>query len=320
MNEILKKLSLIGIVPVVKLENAEDALPLAAALERGGLPCAEITFRTARASSAIRLISENCPNMLVGAGTVLTTEQADEAIAAGAKFIVCPGLNPKVVRHCLELGVTVIPGCATAGEIEQALELGLETVKFFPAEALGGVTMLKALAPVYSGISFMPTGGIGPDNLNKYLAFPRVLACGGSWMVKEELICGGRFDEITLQTRQAVAGMLGFSLAHIGLNSAQPEDAERTASALSGLFGFETEERPKSFFAGNSIEIMKNPGFGRNGHLGIGTNSIERAVAHLSGIGCKFNNEAAYYDDNGKLFSIYLADAIGGFKVHLLQK
>jgi len=320
MNEILKKLSLIGIIPVVKLENEEDALPLADALERGGIPCAEVTFRTVQAASAIRIISKNCPNMLVGAGTVLTTEQADEAVAAGAKFIVSPGFNPKVVRRCLELGVTVIPGCATAGEIEQALEFGLDTVKFFPAEALGGLAMLKALAPIYSGTSFMPTGGISPENLNKYLAFPRVLACGGSWMVKGELIQSGRFDEITSLARQAVATMLGFSLAHIGLNAAQPADAEGTASTLLGLFGFKTEEKLKSFFAGDSIEIMKNPGFGRNGHLGIGTNSIERAVAYLSARGCKFNNKAAYYDNNGKLFSIYLADEIGGFAVHLLQK
>ena len=197
MHETLKKINEIGIVPVVVLNDAKDAAPLAKALCDGGLPCAEVTFRTDAAEESIRIMSEQFPEMLVGAGTVLTTDQVDRAVAAGAKFIVSPGLNPRIVKYCVEKGILITPGCTNPSDIEQAIENGLEVVKFFPAEPAGGLKMIKAMAAPYVGMKFMPTGGINPKNVRDYLAYDRIIACGGSWMVTADLVNNGEFDKIT---------------------------------------------------------------------------------------------------------------------------
>ena len=204
MHEVLEKIQEIGIVPVVVLEDAKDAAPLAQALMNGGLPCAEVTFRTDAAEESIRIMSEQFPDMLVGAGTVLTTDQVDRAVAAGAKFIVSPGLNPRIVKYCVDKGILITPGCSNPSDVEQALENGLEVVKFFPAEAAGGLPMIKAMAAPYVGVKFMPTGGINAKNVRDYLAYNRIIACGGSWMVKGELVKEGKFDEIEKLTKEAV--------------------------------------------------------------------------------------------------------------------
>ena len=203
MNDALKTLGSIGIVPVVVLNKADHAQPLAQALVNGGLPCAEVTFRTDAAEESIRLIAKNFPDMFVGAGTVLTVEQADRAFNAGAKFIVSPGLNPKVVEHCLKKGYPVCPGIMTPTELEMALGFGLDVVKFFPAENAGGLKMIKAMSAPYTMMKFMPTGGINATNVRDYLACNKILACGGSWMVKGDLINAGDFAEIEKLTREA---------------------------------------------------------------------------------------------------------------------
>lgn len=203
MNDTLKQLEKIGIIPVVVLDSAQDAGPLAQALCEGGLPCAEITFRTAAAEESIRTMAEKYPDLLVGAGTVLTVSQIDRAVAAGAKFIVSPGLNPEVVKHCLELQIPVIPGVQTPSEIEQALSFGLNLVKFFPAEPAGGLKMIKAIAAPYTTLKFIPTGGIHAGNVQDYLAYDRIFACGGSWMVAKALIQSGNFAEIRSLVREA---------------------------------------------------------------------------------------------------------------------
>lgn len=204
MNEVLAKIQEIGIVPVVVLNDAKDAAPLAKALCEGGLPCAEVTFRTDAAEESIRIMSEQFPDMLVGAGTVLTTEQVDRAVAAGAKFIVSPGLNPRIVKYCVEKGILITPGCCNPSDVEQALENGLKVVKFFPAEPAGGLKMIKAMAAPYVGVKFMPTGGINQNNVRDYLAYDRIIACGGSWMVKGNLIDAGDFEKIKELTKEAV--------------------------------------------------------------------------------------------------------------------
>ena len=204
MNRILEKIQKIGIVPVVVLDDPKDAAPLAEALCKGGLPCAEVTFRTAAAEESIRIMTERFPDMLVGAGTVLTIEQADRARAAGARFIVSPGLNPAVVRHCMEIGIPVIPGTATPSDVEAAMGLGLDVVKFFPAEQAGGIAMIKAMSAPYTQMKFMPTGEINPKNVRDYLAYDRILACGGSWMVKGDLVKAGEFDKIKDLVKEAV--------------------------------------------------------------------------------------------------------------------
>jgi len=203
MNDTLKEIGKTGIVPVVVLNNASDAEPLAEALIKGGLPCAEVTFRTAAAEESIRLMSKKFPEMFVGAGTVLTTEQVDRAIGAGAKFIVSPGFNPKVVEYCIKNNYPVTPGIMTPTELEMALGFGLDVVKFFPAENAGGLKMIKAMAAPYTMMKFMPTGGINATNVRDYLACDKILACGGSWMVKGDLISAGNFAEIEKLTREA---------------------------------------------------------------------------------------------------------------------
>ena len=196
MTEMMKKLGKLGIVPVVVLNSADDALPLAEALVKGGLPCAEVTFRTAAAEESIRRMAKAFPDMIIGAGTVLTCDQADRAIDAGAKFIVSPGFNPKVTEYVLKKGVPMTPGVCTPTEIEAALQFDLDVLKFFPAEPSGGLKMIKALAAPYVGVNFMPTGGISAANVREYLAYDRIVACGGSWMVSGKLVREGNFDEI----------------------------------------------------------------------------------------------------------------------------
>ena len=203
MKEIAEKFQKIGVVPVVVLEDTKDAVPLAKALVEGGLPCAEVTFRTEAAEESIRLMTEQFPEMLVGAGTVLTREQVDAAVAAGAKFIVSPGFDPEIVDYCLEKEIPIFPGCVTPSEVAQAVKRGLKVVKFFPAEPAGGVAMIKAMAAPYNQLRFMPTGGIGTQNLKDYLGFDKIICCGGSWMVKADLIKNGEFEKICNLTKEA---------------------------------------------------------------------------------------------------------------------
>ena len=204
MNEVLKQIEKLRIVPVVVLEDSKDAAPLAKALVDGGLPCAEVTFRTEAAEESIRIMAEKYPDMLIGAGTILTTDQVDRAVNSGAKFIVSPGFNSKVVDYCIEKNIPITPGVSTPSEIEAAIEKGLEVVKFFPAEQSGGLPFLKAVSAPYNKLKFMPTGGINPENVKDYLAFDKIIACGGSWMVKGSFVKNKEFDKITELTKEAV--------------------------------------------------------------------------------------------------------------------
>lgn len=205
MNELLSQIEKIGIVPVIKLNHPErDAAPLAQALCAGGVPAAEVTFRAAGADKAMCAMKKACPDMLVGAGTVLTVEQVKQAHAAGAQFIVSPGFDAKVVEATIALGMLPLPGCTTATAIQMALGYGLEVVKFFPAEQSGGLSMIQALHAPFSMVRFMPTGGVSLDNLGTYAASPAILACGGTYMVKDALIEGGKWDEITALCKRSV--------------------------------------------------------------------------------------------------------------------
>ena len=319
--DILKEISNIGIIPVIKINDASKAVPLAKALIDGGLAAAEVTFRTDAAEESIRAITKAFPDMIVGAGTVLTIEQAQRALDAGAKFIVSPGFNPKVVSWCLEKGVTPLPGCTTPSEIEGALELGLNVVKFFPAEQSGGLEKIKAMSAPYGNVKFMPTGGIGLDNVCDYLANKKIVACGGSFMVKESLIDEDRWDEITELTKKAVNVMLGLEIGHIGINNENEEEAKKTAQMLSLVMGNAIErESAKGMFVGSQFEIMKYQGPGKCGHIAVLTNNVERAIYHLGKKGVKFNEESATYNDDGTRKFIYLAEEFGGFGIHLLQK
>ena len=202
---VVQRLAALRIFPIIVIDDPDDAVPLARALSDGGLPCAEVTFRTPRAGEALRRITSELPDMFVGAGTVLTPAQAAEARAAGARFAVAPGFNAGVVEFCQSVELPIFPGVCTPTDIEMALGAGLSVLKFFPAEPIGGLPFLKAVAAPYTTVSFLPTGGIGPSNLASYLAFPRVVACGGSWIAPNDWIAAGQFDRIRDTTQAAVA-------------------------------------------------------------------------------------------------------------------
>ncbi len=321
MNPVLEQLSKIGIVPVIKIDRVEDAVPLAKALCAGGLPCAEVTFRTDAAAGAIKAMTEAFPDMCVGAGTILNAQQVDAAIAAGVKFIVSPGLNPKTVKYCQEKGMPITPGTSSPSDIEQAIELGLDVVKFFPAEQSGGLEKIKAMAAPYVNMKFMPTGGISAKNLTTYLDFNKIIACGGSWMVPADLINAGEWDKIEQLTREAVQTMLGFKLAHIGVNAENEAEAEKAAKRFGFIFGMPVKVGGSSIFAGGALEVMKTPYLGKNGHIAISTNYILRAMNYLETVlGVEFDENSAKKDDKGNLKAIYLKEEIGGFAVHLVQK
>jgi 2-dehydro-3-deoxyphosphogluconate aldolase/(4S)-4-hydroxy-2-oxoglutarate aldolase len=319
MHAVLERIEKIGIVPVIAINDVEKAVPLARALEAGGIPCAEVTFRTEQGEESIRLISTEAPNMIVGAGTVLTCEQVDRAVGAGAKFIVSPGFNPKVVEYCIQKGIPITPGCANPSDMEKAIEFGLDVVKFFPAEQAGGLDYIKAISAPYPFLKFMPTGGINAGNISKYIAFEKILACGGSWMVTAELIDSGNFEKITALSREAVLNVLGFRLAHIGVNAGNKEEAMRAANTFSALFGFALKDGNSSVFSGDGIELVKPTARGVHGHIAIGTNSVMRAAAHLERNGIAIDYSSEKKDPSGKVIAVYLKEEILGFAVHLLQ-
>ena len=319
MDTVLNEIGELGIIPVVKIEKAEDVLPLGRAFVDGELPILEITYRTSAAEESIKILTKELPELLVGAGTVLTIDQVKRAVSAGAKFIVSPGFNPKVVDFCIKNNITVTPGVNNPTQIEMALERGIEILKFFPAEASGGLELLESMSAPYTGLKFIPTGGINPNNLSSYLSSKKVHACGGSWMVKSDLISSGNFMEITRLIREAVSIMLGFEFAHLGINEENKDSALRSANLLSDLFYFPAKEGVSSIFAGSSFEVIKNRYLGEFGHIGIATNDIRRAIAYLKKKGISVLPETVKEKD-GKLKSIYLDKEISGFALHLSQK
>lgn len=320
MNEVLHTLSKIGIVPVIALDDPAKAVPLAKALVAGGLNAAEVTFRTAAAEEAIRAIAAEVPDMVVGAGTVTSRERLDRALAAGSQFIVTPGFNPDTVKYGLSKGALMLPGTATGGEMEQAMTLGLDVVKFFPAEDNGGIKKLKALAGPYRELKWMPTGGVNTKNMMDYLSFDQIVACGGTWMVKKDLIEGECWDEITAICKEAVKVMLGIELAHVGVNCGSAEEAARLAKTVSAFFGYAPRETSKSWFAGSAIEYMNKPGPGEKGHIGFKTNSVERAMYHLGRQGVEFDESSITYNAKGAPKFVYLKGEFGGFAIHLVNK
>ena len=320
MDAMFKTIHQVGIVPVIKITNPETAVPLAKALDKGGIPVAEITFRTDYAAEAIKRISKEMPTMLTGAGTVTTIEQVDRAIDAGAQFIVTPGFNPSVVDYCIKKGTTVIPGTPSTSDIEQAMERGLKVVKIFPAEAMGGLPFIKAVAAPYAGISFMPTGGINPGNITEYLSFNWVLACGGSWMVDQRLINAGEYEQITNLCQSAVNTVLGFQFHRIGMNASNLEDANKTANVFSSFLGVPSVETNDAYNVDRFFDILKENGKGKHGKLSIVCNSLDRAIFQLKrrGFACELGEEA----QQGTLDKRYLClkENIAGFSVELIER
>lgn len=318
MKSFREQLEFTGIIPVIKLEDTSKAVELARALREGGINAAEVTFRAAGADKVISDMTGAFPDMLVGAGTVLTAQQCDAAVAAGARFCVAPGLNAKVVRHCLDKGVPFVPGVANGSQIEEAMELGLDFVKFFPAEQAGGLAYIKAVSAPYSNMRFMPTGGINENNLNSYLGFKNIICCGGSWIVPDKLVRAGDWAGITELCRTAVNKMLNFQLVHIGVNCENEDDAKNLSGSFAKMFGWEQKIGNSSVFAGNQIECMKSPFKGGKGHIAVAVNSLRRGVYRLNAMGIETELKADEITPDTK--AVYLKDEFGGFAVHLVER
>ena len=318
MKKFQDQLECTGIIPVIKLGDTSKAVELATALRKGGINAAEVTFRAEGADKVISDMTKAFPDMLVGAGTVLTVEQCDAAIAAGARFCVAPGLNPKVVKHCLDKGVPFAPGVANGSQIEQAMELGLDFVKFFPAEQAGGLPYIKSVSAPYSNMKFMPTGGVNENNLNNYLGFKKIICCGGSWIVPDKLVKAGDWDGITELCRTAVNKMLDFKLVHVGINCENEDEAKDTTAKFAKMFGWEQKVGNSSVFAGTAVECMKSPFKGARGHIAVSTNSLRRAVYQLNTMGVETELSADEIGADTK--AVYLKGEFSGFAVHLVEK
>ncbi|QTQ14735.1 bifunctional 4-hydroxy-2-oxoglutarate aldolase/2-dehydro-3-deoxy-phosphogluconate aldolase [Treponema parvum] len=320
--EIFKKIRDIGIMPVIKLDKAEDAVPLAKALSKGGIPMAEVTYRSSAAEASIKAMVKECPDMLVGAGTVTTVDQAKSAIAAGAKFVLAPGFDPAVVDYCLSKKVPMIPGISDASQVEAAIAKGLKVVKLFPASVVGGTSMLKALAGPFADMMFVPTGGINTENVVEYAKQPNVLAVGGSWMVKTDMINEGKWDEITADCKEAVKVMQGFKFAHMGMNATDENPAEAISEKIA-VFGLPSKPGNSSIFNAADIEIMRKNGRGVHGHVGIRCANVDRSVAYLAQFGFKPVEETMTHiskdDPNSPLKFCYLLPEINGFAFHLVR-
>ena len=317
--DVLKKIACSGVVPVVVLDNAADAVPTARAMVTGGIDVMEITFRTAAAADSIRAVAAEVPEMLVGAGTVINLEQCKLAVECGAKVIVSPGYDEEIVAWCVENGVAVTPGCVTPTEIMAALKHGLRVLKFFPANVYGGLNAIKALAGPFVGLKFIPTGGVNQQNMGEFLANPSIHAVGGSWVCPKADIAAHNFDKITQLCTQARKGVMGFELAHVGINCPDSDESLAVCNDFEKAFGFEIKTGNSSNFASAGVEVMKSMYLGKNGHLAVRTNKIEAAVAELEKRGFAVDMDTAKYKGD-RMIAVYLKNEVGGFAIHLLQK
>lgn len=291
-----------GILPVVAIDKIEHAVPLAGAIINAGLPGMEITFRTACAADAIREIRKAYPDLHLGAGTILNCSLVDEAVAAGADFLVTPGFNPKVVAYAIEKNIPIYPGVTTPAEIEEAMEMGLEVLKFFPAEMSGGIAKLKILAGPYKNVKFIPTGGINEKNFKDYLALDNVVAVGGSFMIDKKAMAAGDFDAVKAELDRVIDVMLGLRLTHVGLNFDCEKAALSVANELQNAFHMPYDVGNSSIFSGaREFELMKNGGRGTHGHISLGVTDIDRGIHFLHHRGIAFIPESLVVKNGKKL-------------------
>lgn len=320
MNDILKEACSAGILPVIKIDDPENAEPLAKAIYSGGIHTIEVTVRNSTAFQSIERIKRVCPDMLVGAGTITSPQLAKQAQEAGADYVVSPGFYRPTVQYCVECGLPILPGCVTPSEIQAAQEEGFQMLKFFPAAQNGGTDGIKQLSGPFPNVRFVPTGGIGYNELGAYLRCKAVAAVGGSFMAKADVIHHGDWHAITENCRRAVAISLDFRLAHVGIHHDNAEEASAAASVLSRILHTQAAESANSFFTGRSVEHMKGKLYGEKGHIGFYTNSLERAISCLRRDGVEFREESRQYNAAGELTCIYLKEEIAGFAVHLIEE
>lgn len=317
---VLQQISEYGIVPLVTLDDPNDAVPLARALVEGGIPVAEVTFRTAAGGESILRMAKEVPEILVGAGTVHNIEQAKQTVDNGGKFIITPGFNREVVEWCVKNNVEVCPGTVVPSDIEEAMNFGLKTVKFFPAEAYGGIETLKALAGPFGDIKFVPTGGVGLHNLEEYLNQPNVAAVGGSFIPPSKMVKEKDWEGIANLAKSIMRKVFDFTVGHVGINAGTDDNAKQIVAGIEALFDTVSKDAGISYFTGNIAEVMKDPFVGTHGHICVDTRDLPRAYAMLKRKGVKFNEDLVFYDAKGRLLTAYLKEEIGGFAFHIRQR
>lgn len=320
MRNVLEQISDLGVLPVIKIEKLEQAVPLANALRQGGVNAIEVIVRNEIAFDAIDNIRSSFPDMLIGAGTILTAQLADQAMEAGARYIVTPGYNPQVVRHCLDRGIPIVPGCVTPSEIQTAIDAGLQTLKFFPAGPQGATAAIKLLSGPFPKVRFIPTGGIDFSNMTEYARLECVAAVGGSFMAKADLIQNENWEEIAANCRKAISMSLGFELAHVGINHERVEEAMDSAERMDGFLALGIRCGNSSIFCGKAVECMKTKYYGEKGHIGFYTNSVQRARAWFLAKGIPIREDSIRKDGNGKWVSFYLKEEVSGFAVHVVKR
>ncbi len=317
--QILDEIAKIGMIPVLSIDKEERALPLAQALKKGGLPLMEVMFRTDAAAGSIRRISEQMPDFLVGAGTVLTVEQARQAVACGAKFLVSPGFNPEVCKAAIELNVPIVPGCTSPTEVEAARVLGLHVLKFFPAVENGGVSAMRLLSGPYPDVSFVPTGDLTRALCSEYLAFGKVAAAGGDFMLSYDDIHSDNYEKIASDVQDTILGYLNFHIAHMGMNANDKDSALSLSGRLASALHLNVCAGNKSAFAGKLFEVMYEPFYHEKGHVAIGTFDATRAYYYLKRCGMEFYEDTVSRDAAGRIIAAYMKEDFAGFALHLLQ-
>ena len=318
---LLERIKKIGLIPVVAFEDADQAAPAARAMLDAHLDIIEITMRTAAGIESIKRVNAQYPQMIIGAGTVLTLEKAKESVDAGARFVVMPGYQEDIVDWCIGNDILVFPGCVTPAEIQMALQKGLKVLKFFPADVYGGIKALRALNGPFgpAGVSFIPTGGVDLTNLAEFVQAPFIAAIGGSFLCSSKQLKDGDYAGISKSVAASIDIMLGFELGHVGFNTESAESSEAIAKTLVDAFHFPYLPGNSANFAGAAVEVVKGAGLGDHGHVAIKTNSIDRAVYYLEKRGFAVDPSTAK-SKGGKTTAVYLKDPIGGYAFHLLQK
>ncbi|WP_428066201.1 bifunctional 4-hydroxy-2-oxoglutarate aldolase/2-dehydro-3-deoxy-phosphogluconate aldolase [Candidatus Proelusimicrobium volucris] len=317
-NDIFAEINKIGLLPQFDLKENLDPVSLAEALSRASLPCAEIGF-SPDAEPHIKAITSKLPDFIIGVRGVKDVEALKRAVSAGAKFFTGFDGEGELGRYCLENDIPFIPSCSTAGEIEAALQEGLTTVKFFPAEQAGGLSALKTLGEAYPEVKFL-LGGVSEEDFVKYADYEKVIGFCAPWLMPAKAVKEGDFAQMEALARANVSKMLGFFLKHVGINSADEKESNATADAFEKLFGFKKQDFGGAYFNDTFVEVMKKPFYGRHGHIAIGVNNMERALYRFRKAGVAFIEESAGYNPDGSLRVIYFKEEIGGFAVHIVQK